>query len=120
MQDSHDAVIADPFAMLIDPQAVLHAIEQSGRLGALASRVCRPLDKPLIPKRDVEETAHVRRGHRPFRRDRQRHRTRHDLLRNREAQSPRDQCAAPCKRMGKGATTSRSMCWLMRDKCIRR
>ncbi|NJN37439.1 MAG: hypothetical protein HC794_10860 [Nitrospiraceae bacterium] len=38
-----------------NPQAVLIAIEQSGRLGALNSRVCRPLDKPLIPKRDNEE-----------------------------------------------------------------
>jgi hypothetical protein len=50
-----DVVIGDPFAMLIDPQAVLTAIEQSGRLGALNSRVCRPLDKPLIPKRDNED-----------------------------------------------------------------
>jgi len=51
-----DAItVADPFAMLINPQAVLQAIEQSGRLGALASRVCRPLDKPLIPKRDADE-----------------------------------------------------------------
>jgi hypothetical protein len=49
------ATVADPFAMLINPQAVLQAIEQSGRLGALASRVCRPLDKPLIPKRDADE-----------------------------------------------------------------
>ena len=49
------AVVADPFAMLINPQAVLQAIEQSGRLGALASRVCRPLDKPLIPKRDSDD-----------------------------------------------------------------
>ena len=57
-QDTTDvAVVADPFAMLINPQAVLQAIEQSGRLGALASRVCRPLDKPLIPKRDTEEGA---------------------------------------------------------------
>jgi hypothetical protein len=55
-QDNLDtAVIADPFAMLINPQAVLQAIEQSGRLGALASRVCRPLDKPLIPKRDNDD-----------------------------------------------------------------
>jgi len=55
-QDNTDAAdVADPFAMLINPQAVLQAIEQSGRLGALASRVCRPLDKPLIPKRDADE-----------------------------------------------------------------
>ncbi|HET9207421.1 MAG TPA: hypothetical protein VFO28_14370 [Burkholderiaceae bacterium] len=55
-QDNADvAVVPDPFAMLINPQAVLQAIEQSGRLGALASRVCRPLDKPLIPKRDSDD-----------------------------------------------------------------
>jgi len=56
MQNPSDPiVVGDPFAMLINPQAVLMAIEQSGRLGALNSRVCRPLDKPLIPKRDSEE-----------------------------------------------------------------
>ena len=56
MQNPQDTiVIGDPFAMLINPQAVLIAIEQSGRLGALNSRVCRPLDRPLIPKRDNED-----------------------------------------------------------------
>jgi hypothetical protein len=55
MQEPQDVAIGDPFAMLINPQAVLQAIEQSGRLGALASRVCRPLDKPLIPKRESED-----------------------------------------------------------------
>lgn len=54
MTDSQHAALADPFAMLVRPEAVLQAIEQSGRLGALASRICRPLDKPLIPKRDGE------------------------------------------------------------------
>jgi len=56
MQESHDAIIVnDPFAMLVNPQAVLQAVEQSGCLGSLASRVCRPLDKPLIPKREADE-----------------------------------------------------------------
>lgn len=56
MQNPQDTiVVGDPFAMLINPQAVLLAIEQSGRLGALNSRVCRPLDKPLIPKRENED-----------------------------------------------------------------
>ena len=56
MQNPQDTVVVgDPFAMLINPQAVLTAIEQSGRLGALNSRVCRPLDKPLIPKRESED-----------------------------------------------------------------
>jgi len=59
MQNPQDTVVVgDPFAMLINPQAVLAAIEQSGRLGALNSRVCRPLDKPLIPKRDGEDARH--------------------------------------------------------------
>jgi len=55
MENPQLAVLSDPFAMLIHPEAVLNAIEQSGRLGALASRICRPLDKPLIPKLQGEE-----------------------------------------------------------------
>jgi hypothetical protein len=55
MDNPQHAVLADPFAMLIHPEAVLSAIERSSRLGALASRVCRPLDKPLIPKREGDE-----------------------------------------------------------------
>lgn len=60
MTDSQLAALADPFAMLVHPEAVLQAIERSGRLGALASRICRPLDKPLIPKR--EDTADAQRS----------------------------------------------------------
>ncbi|MFO1220811.1 MAG: hypothetical protein U1E89_20785 [Burkholderiaceae bacterium] len=52
MTDSQFATLADPFAMLVHPEAVLQAVSQSGRLGSLASRICRPLDKPLIPKRE--------------------------------------------------------------------
>ncbi len=40
---------ANPFALLMDPQAVFRAIENSERLERLHSRVCRPLDKPLLP-----------------------------------------------------------------------
>jgi hypothetical protein len=40
---------ANPFALMMDPQAVLKAMEGSERLNRLHSRVCRPLDKPLIP-----------------------------------------------------------------------
>jgi hypothetical protein len=40
---------ADPFEMMMNPQAVLAAIERSDRLQRLQRRVCRPLDKPLIP-----------------------------------------------------------------------
>jgi hypothetical protein len=40
---------ANPFALLMDPQAVFRAIENSERLERLHSRICRPLDKPLLP-----------------------------------------------------------------------
>lgn len=38
----------NPFALMIDPQAVLAQIESSERLERLHRRVCRPLDKPLL------------------------------------------------------------------------
>lgn len=38
-----------PFDLMMNPQAVLLAIERSERLQRLQSRICRPLDKPLIP-----------------------------------------------------------------------
>ncbi|MBP7132256.1 MAG: hypothetical protein KBA70_05765 [Aquabacterium sp.] len=37
---------ANPFALMMDPEAVLAAMERSERLNHLQSRVCRPLDKP--------------------------------------------------------------------------
>lgn len=43
------SLYANPFALMMDPQAVLEAMERSERLNRLHSRVCRPLDKPLIP-----------------------------------------------------------------------
>jgi hypothetical protein len=48
MTQPHHAA-ANPFALLMDPQAVFRAIENSERLERLQSRVCRPLDKPLLP-----------------------------------------------------------------------
>jgi hypothetical protein len=35
----------DPFGMLIDPQAIVRALEGSQRLECLNRRVCRPLDR---------------------------------------------------------------------------
>lgn len=40
---------ANPFALLLDPQTVLASIERSERLERLHSRICRPLDKPVLP-----------------------------------------------------------------------
>ncbi len=46
-QPQHPA--ANPFALLMDPQAIFQAIESSERLARLHSRVCRPLDRPMLP-----------------------------------------------------------------------
>ena len=40
---------SNPFALLMDPQSVFDAIEKSERLERLHSRICRPLDKPILP-----------------------------------------------------------------------
>ncbi len=34
-----------PFAMLVDPEAALAAIQRSERLARLQGRICRPLDR---------------------------------------------------------------------------
>ncbi len=50
MRAQRHSPAADPFAMLMDPQAVIDAMQRSTRLDGLSRRICRPLDKPLIPK----------------------------------------------------------------------
>lgn len=44
----------NPFAMLMDPAAVIQAMESSDLLGSLQRRICRPLDKPMTPRSDAE------------------------------------------------------------------
>ena len=41
---------ANPFVLMMDPGSVFRALESSDRLSRLQRRVCRPLDKPLIPR----------------------------------------------------------------------
>lgn len=38
--------VTNPFALLLDPAAVVAEMERSERLNRLSSRICRPLDKP--------------------------------------------------------------------------
>lgn len=45
MQQSE--VVANPFALMMNPEAVIAAVNRSDRLGRLKSRICRPLDKPV-------------------------------------------------------------------------
>lgn len=48
---------SNPFALLMDPEAVFRTIEASDRLGALRRRVCRPLDKPILQRPVESDTA---------------------------------------------------------------
>ena len=45
-------VASNPFALMMHPEHVLQAVERSERLSGLQRRICRPLDKPLIPKQE--------------------------------------------------------------------
>jgi|SoimicmetaTmtHPB_FD_contig_31_905035_length_289_multi_2_in_0_out_0_1 hypothetical protein len=38
--------IGNPFALMMDPEAVFAALARSDRLGRLKGRICRPLDNP--------------------------------------------------------------------------
>ena len=46
----HQHITANPFALLMNPEAVHAALAQSERLNSLKSRIWRPLDQPLIPR----------------------------------------------------------------------
>ena len=46
--------VQNPFALLMNPDSVLQAIERSERLSRLHSRICRPLDKPVIGRSGKE------------------------------------------------------------------
>jgi hypothetical protein len=48
MNSTHSRL--NPFVLMLDPEAVISAMESSRNLRGLRHRVCRPLDKPLIPK----------------------------------------------------------------------
>lgn len=50
----HATLAANPFALMIDPAAVVLAMEKSDRLSRLQSRICRPLDKIVGAPADDE------------------------------------------------------------------
>ena len=50
-------IAANPFALMMDPASVIAAMERSDRLATLKSRICRPLDKPLVGKARDDVTA---------------------------------------------------------------
>ncbi len=51
------ANLADPFAMLLVPDEVIHAVAHSDRLARLQRRVYRPLDRPWIPMKGSASAA---------------------------------------------------------------
>jgi hypothetical protein len=48
----HTQLVSNPFALMMEPQAVFEAMQRSERLARLKSRICRPLDKPLLAQGD--------------------------------------------------------------------
>jgi hypothetical protein len=42
-------VVHNPFALMLEPEVVLAAMEKSERLSRLNRHLCRPLDRPVIP-----------------------------------------------------------------------
>ena len=52
----------NPFALLMDPQSVFEAIENSERLERLHSRICRPLDKPVLTVTAADDDDHDNAG----------------------------------------------------------
>lgn len=45
---------ANPFLLMMDPEAVMRAVEASERLNKLERHVCRPLDKPMLGGRGAD------------------------------------------------------------------
>lgn len=54
---AHSNLTANPFALMMTPEAVFAAIERSERLSRLKSRICRPLDGPRPPQPALEVRA---------------------------------------------------------------
>ena len=52
---THAQIASNPFALMMNPEAVFAAIEHSERLARLKSHICRPLDKPMVARADVAE-----------------------------------------------------------------
>lgn len=48
--DIKSPLASNPFALMMHPDDVFQAMQRSDRLGRLQRRICKPLDKPLIPK----------------------------------------------------------------------
>ena len=52
--DRTSQLAVNPFALLMEPETIFRAIAKSERLERLHSRICRPLDRPVLPGGEVE------------------------------------------------------------------
>ena len=52
----HSPSDSNPFAMMLNPEAVVRAMESSEKLNGLQSRICRPLDNPNKKDDDIESS----------------------------------------------------------------
>jgi hypothetical protein len=52
---THAQIASNPFALMMNPEAVFAAIGQSERLATLHSQICRPLDKPMVARTDAAD-----------------------------------------------------------------
>ena len=51
--------VLSPFALLVDPEAVLAAVHGSERLNRITGRICRPLDRQAAPAEPATQTDDV-------------------------------------------------------------
>ncbi len=52
---AHTTTVRNPFMLMLNPEVVLAAVEKSERLSQLNRHLCRPLDRPVLPKSDAAE-----------------------------------------------------------------
>jgi hypothetical protein len=50
---AHTNAVRNPFMLMLNPEVVLAAVEKSERLSQLNRHLCRPLDRPVLPKADA-------------------------------------------------------------------
>jgi hypothetical protein len=61
MARTHASSHQNPFALMVQPEDVLKAIEGSDALSGLRTRVVRPLDRPVLVKLPDDVIAYDRR-----------------------------------------------------------
>lgn len=54
---AHTTTVRNPFMLMLNPEVVLAAVEKSERLSQLNRHLCRPLDRPVLPKSDAPADA---------------------------------------------------------------